>query len=336
MHVSGGSDLARLHRLQRQASETRANMDTASQEMSTGETADRYAATGGNLSRLIALDRSLARNDTFKTTITLTELRLDTMQSSVTAIASAASSLSVALNQTVPLGDVASATRLAKQARSDFSDSLAKLNVQVSGQSVFAGSATDNAALAPADDILSALDALTAGAATADDAMAAIDAYFTGPAGGFFTSGYLGSPDGVASAQVGEGERVDYGVTATDSRLVAVLRAQAKAAVAGGESFALSDQDRLAMLKTAASELTAAKDGVEDLSYAIGFNQQAVESAKAARTAEANTLSLARAGMLEADYETTAATYQALETQMDALYTVTARLADLRYTNYMR
>jgi flagellar hook-associated protein 3 FlgL len=337
MIVSGGSDLARLQRLQRQASEARERMDVATQEMSTGETADRHAATGGNLSRLISLDRALARNATFASTISLTGLRLDTMQATITGIAGAANALAVSLNETVPKGDVASALRLAKQARGDLTDTLARLNVQVAGQSLFAGTATDRPAIGPADGILADLDALAAGSVTAADAIAAIDAYFASPAGAFHSgAGYLGSTEGLAGADIGEGERLDYGVSATDDRIVAVLKAQAKAAVAGGPAFAASNEDRLALLAAAGRDLLAAKDGAQDLSFAIGFDQQTLETAKAARTAESNTLSLARAQMVGADIETAATTYQALETQLDSILTVTARLSNLRFTNYMR
>lgn len=336
MYVSGGSDLARLQRLQRQASETRDRMDAAGQEMATGEKADRYAASGGNLTRLISMDRALSRNDLFANNISLAQLRLDTMQSAVSGIAERANSLGVSLNETLPLGDSASALRLARQARTELADTVAKLNVQISGQSLFAGTATDRAALAPSDAILADLDALASASATAADAAAAIDAYFATPGGAFHTSGYLGSTGNLAPADIGEGERLDYGVTAADGRIVAVLKAQAKAAVAGGGAFATSAEDRMALLKASGTELIAAKDGVLDLSFEIGRDQETLEAARAARTAEANTLSLARASLLGADMETAATTYQALETQLDALFTVTARLADLRFTNYIR
>lgn len=336
MYVSGGSDLARLQRLQRQASETRDRMGTAGQEMATGEKADRHAAAGGNLTRLISMDRALSRNEAFANTISLTRLRLDTMQSAVTGIAERANALAVSLNETVPLGDAASAFRLARQARTDLADTISKLNVQVSGQSLFAGTATDRAALASADTVLADLDALASASVTAADAIAAIDAYFATPAGAFHTSGYLGSTSHLAPADIGEGERLDYSVTAADERILAVLKAQAKAAVAGGAAFATSAEDRMALLKAAGTEMIAAKDDALDLSFAIGRDQQTLESARAARTAEANTLSLARASLLEADMETAATTYQALETQLDALFTVTARLADLRFSNYIR
>jgi flagellar hook-associated protein 3 FlgL len=336
MYVSGGSDLARLQRLQRQATEARERMDGAGQEMATGEKADRFAATGGNLTRLVAMDRTLSRNAALASTMSLTGLRLDTMQSVASGIAGSAAALAVALNEAVPLGDIASATRLGKQARGDFADTLAKLNVQVAGQSLFAGTATDRPALAPADAIHADLDALAAGSPTAADASAAIDAYFARPGGAFHATGYLGSADGLASADLGDGARLAYAVTATDDRIVAVLKAQAKAAVAGGAAFAGREEDRMALLRGAGTELLAAKDGALDLASEIGFDQQTLERAKAARTAETNLLSLARAGLLEADYETATASYQALEGQLDAIYTVTARLADLRFSNYMR
>ena len=117
MRVNGGSDLARLQMLQKQAFATRNKLDVAGQELTTNLKASRYDATGGNLTRLFALERSLERNEVFTQTISLTELRLDVMQESLGRILTPAQDLSIDLIQTVSQGDYASAMLHANAAR---------------------------------------------------------------------------------------------------------------------------------------------------------------------------------------------------------------------------
>ena len=73
-----------------------------------------------------------------------------------------------------------------------------------------------------------------------------------------------------------------------------------------------------------------------DLRAAVGSLQEAVESAKAQRVSERETLDLARTKIVATDPLEAASTYQALEVQLEAIYTVTSRLANLRFVNFMR
>src|SRR5262245_59736116 len=83
MRVNGGSDVARLQMLQKQAAATRGKLDVAAKELTTNLKASRFQATCGNLTRLFALERSLDRNAVFSQNIALMELRLDVMQESL-------------------------------------------------------------------------------------------------------------------------------------------------------------------------------------------------------------------------------------------------------------
>ena len=239
MRITGGSDLARLQTQQRLAVETRNRLDVAGQEMSSSLKADRFEATGGNLTRLFALERSLDRNEVFKNNIALTELRLDVMQESLGSVLSSVQDLSLDLSQAVGQGDYTTAMLHASTARESFLANVGTLNTQVAGQSIFAGTATATAALAPGAAILADIDALVAGTTTAAGATAAIDAYFSkSPPGAFYTSGYLGAGANLTPVQIGEGQSVDYGVRAEDDRLALAdlhrRQVGAGAEVAGG------------------------------------------------------------------------------------------------------
>ena len=336
MRVTGGSDLARMQALQKQALATRNRLDTAATEMTTNLKASRFEATGGNLTRLFALERSLDRNAVFSDNITLTELRLDVMQETLGQIQTATEGLSIDMITSVRIGDVSASLIHARTARSDFTATVGLLNGAVAGQSLFAGTTTDGPALVDPEAMLADLDALVAGAPDATSAIAAIDAYFTPPGGAFFTTGYVGSPDDLTPVEIGDQERVDYGLRADADEFVAVLRSQALGAVVAGGAFAGNSAEQLALLDASGTRMLAAKEDILKLRGAVGSQQEQVETAKAKRVSEYDTLDLARSKLMATDPLEAASAFQALEVQLESIFTVTARLANLRFVNYMR
>lgn len=339
MNVTGGSDLSRMHMLHRQAITTRNGLDRAGTELTTGLKSDRFNATGGNLTRLFTLERSLERNTAFRDIISLTEIKLDVMQEGLGRILKPAEALAVDLPVAVSQGDMGAAKTHAGAARRAFADTVAVLNGAVSGQSLYAGTATDRAALAPAADMLADLDALAAAAATPEDAIAAVEGYFRrdpAPAGAFHTSGYLGSATDLSAVEIGEGQRLDAGIRADKDELVAVLRAQALAAVVAGGAFEGDVDAQRTLLGEAGRQMLDAKEGILALRAEVGARQFAVETAKAERVAERGTLDIARAGIVATDPLEAASNYQALQVQLEAIYTVTSRLSTLSFTNFMR
>lgn len=334
MRINGGSELARMQMLQKQAIATRNRLDVAATEMTTNLKASRFEASGGNLTRLFALERSLDRNAVFSQTISLTELRLEITQEGFGQLLTPAEDLAIDLSQASAIGDISAATVHARSARNAFVAAVGVLNTQVAGQSLFAGTETDGAALIDAEAILAQLSAAVAGATTASDALAAVDAYFA-PGGGFHTSAYVGSVDDLTPVDIGEGQRLDHGLRADDARIVALLRAQATAAVVADGALAGNDDERMAMVAAAGARMLDAKEGVLDLRSDVGILQERVENAKAARVSERETLELARTKIVATDPLEAASSYQQLESQLEAIYMVTARLAGLRFANYI-
>ncbi len=335
MKIGGGSELARMQSLQGRAVATRNALDRAALEFTTYQKASRYEATGGNLTRLFALERSIYRTAVFSENISLTSLRLDVMQEAMGRILAPAEQLAVNLSTASGLGDVGGSLLHAQTARRDFAAAVGALNTQVAGQSLFAGIVTDGPALAAPELILADLDALAAGAATPADAIAAIEAYFA-PGGAFLTTRYLGAADALTPVEIGDGERLDYGVQATAQELVGVLRAQSLAAVVAGGAFAGDEAAQLSLIAEAGDRLLSAKEGLLDLRGHVGSRQEAVERARAARIAEHDTYDLARAKIIGVDPVEAASRFQALETQLTSIYEVTMRLSNLRFTNFMR
>lgn len=335
MKLGNASDLARLQMLQRNAFTTRAALDRAAVEMTSGQKQNRFEATGGNLTRLFALERSLGRNQVFADTAALSEMRLDIMQEGFGRLLAPVESLAIDLTTATGLSDLSAGRLHAATARRAVVDAVAVLNTRVAGQSLFAGAATDGPAIASADSLLADLDGLAAGAATAADAIAAIEGYFA-PGGAFFTQGYVGSGVNLAAVEIGEGARLDFAVRGDDAEIVATLRAHALAAVVAGGAFAGDDGEQLALLAASGQRMLEAREDVLALRARVGVSQNVVERAQAERTSERNALTLARAAIVATDPLEAASTYQTLQVQLESIYTVTSRLADLRFTNFLR
>ncbi len=336
MKLSTHSDLGRLASIQRQASQTRTALDLAGVELSTGQKSDLFKATRGNLTRLFGLDRALERNAVHTEAITLAGTRLEIVQGTLGRIFETTETLSVDLLSSVGLGDIGSARTHADLSRQRFAESVGLLNARFAGQALFAGTATGPNAMAASSAILADLDAAVAGAVTAADAIDAIDAYFAKPGGAFHTSGYLGSDDDLVPVEVADGTRFDTAVRADADEIISALRGHALAAVVAGGAFADDVPSQLNLLRNAGESLLRARDDLSRLRADVGISQNTVERARAERTAERSTLDFARTGILEADQMEVATRFKALEAQLDAVYTVTARLSQLSFANYMR
>jgi flagellar hook-associated protein 3 FlgL len=336
MKLGTASDLARLQMLQRNAFATRAALDAAAVEMTSGQKQDRFEATGGNLTRLFALERGLERNRVFADTLALSEMRLDIMQEGFGRLLAPVEDLAVDLATATGLSDAAAGRVHAATARRAFVDAVGVLNTRVAGQALFAGAATDRAALAPAEDMLAELDAIAAGAATPADAVAAIEAWFAPPGGGFYATGYVGSTTSLVPVEIGDGARLDYAVRADDAEVVAALRAHALAAVVDGGAFAGDPAAQLEMLAAAGQRMLEAREETLALRARVGVSQNTVERGRAERTSEREALELARAGIVATDPLEAASTYQTLQVQLESIFTVTSRLAELRFTNFLR
>ena len=182
MRVGGGSELARMQMLQRQAIATRNRLDVAAKELTTNLKANRFEASGGNLTRLFALERSLDRNAVFSQTISLTELRLEITQESFGQMLTPAEDLAVDLTSAASLGDYGAAmlhaTHGARRLRR-----RGRAAQHPGGRPVAVRRHRDRQRRADRRrDDPRRLSAAVAGATTAADAIAAVDAYFASPA----------------------------------------------------------------------------------------------------------------------------------------------------------
>jgi flagellar hook-associated protein 3 FlgL len=328
-------DLAASLALRRQGQSLRLQLDRAGEELATGLKSDLFAASGGDPARLMAIERGQATAAAEIEGLALAEARIAAVQASLGRIEEAAGAIGAPLLAAVRRDDPVATRALAVEARSAFADVVARLNTQSGGRALFAGAAVDGDALAPAETMLTDLAAVAAGATDADDLVARIDAWFDDAGGAFETTAWLG--EGAAPrVRLGEGTEAALSVRADAPEFRSVMKALALAAVVSDAAYAGPPDAVRPALETAAVRAIAAVDSVVALRADIGISEARIEEAAAAASARRAALDTAWNDAVARDPYEAASAFQALETQLQTAYTVTARIARLTLADMLR
>lgn len=333
--VNGVPDLLSRARLDRNQAEAKRELSRLQIELSTGERQDKVAATGGDPSRLLSIDRSLAAVDARKSLLSLGQSRARGTQDALQFIDDATDEVAVRLRGAVGLGDLPSAEAFGAQAGAALDAVVSALNTKASGRSLFAGAAVDRPALAPADELVDDVRAILAAGPDVATINADLDLYFGDPTREFATQIFLG--DAVEDAppvEIDENERAAYAVRADEPALKDLMRNLAVAAAV--EDANLSRDDAMQLYDEAGAGVLAARDELTTLRATLGMSQERIDDALVRTEAERHTLNLARNDLVGVDEFEAANEVLALETRLQALYSVTARASRLSLLNFLR
>lgn len=327
-------DMAQSFMLRSHNARLKADLLRQSQELSTGRVQDVGRRVGGDFSQLAGLERSLARIDAFSLATREATVLTEAMQGALGSISDQATSLAPNLLTAAQAGQPSHVDAIGADARGRFETALSRLNTRVGDRSLFAGTTTNAPAVADGETILGALVTATAGATTADDVAQAVSDWFDDPAG-FATIGYLGGDQSLSPLTIGEGERVSIGTRADDPELRGTLKALATAALLDEGILSGDTAARAALASRAGEDLLAAQGDWSALQARLGVAQERISSAEIRNAAESSALQIARSDLLATDPYDTATALQATQTQLETLYSITARLTRLNLTDYL-
>jgi flagellar hook-associated protein 3 FlgL len=328
----GTGDMALTSMLSRQSSMLRAELNTRMAELTTGQHGDMGAAVGGDFSALAAVDHSLARLKGYAANTSEAGLFTDAMQAALDVVSSSATDLGANTLHTLGMENPASLDTLTLEADRTFSSAVAALNTRFSERALFSGVNADVAPLPDAETILTALQAATATAVTVADVQTAIDDWFMGATG--YQAAYAGG-DPRADVPVAPGETVALDVTALDPALRETLRDMATMALLGRGLMAGQDDARVELAKAAGEGLMTSGDARAHLMARVGTAQARISAATTRNGAEESALGLARADIVSADPYDAAARLEDLQTRIEALYLITARVSRLSLADYI-
>ncbi|RLJ97982.1 flagellin [Ruegeria conchae] len=335
MALNSIGDLARGLTLRTRSTEIKSQIETLSYEMSTGKVQDISGHLGGDYAHLLDLDRSLELLDAYSIATAEARLFTDAMQLSLKTFSGSVAEISASLLSFGTANQTVTHEQASVQARNELDTMISALNTRAGGRSLYSGTSTDISPLLSAETLLGALQAELSGLTTATDIRQAAEDWFDDPTG-FDAVIYQGGADTLSPMQISENERVSLPITATDPALKSALRDVAVAALATDDALAWSPGLRTALFTELGVELANTQDATVNLRAQVGAAEARIEQA-ATRNAAANTSAeYARSELISADPYETAARLQTVQFQLESLYSVTVRNANLSLVNFLR
>lgn len=325
-------DMARTFALRRQNTDLKAEQHRLSTEMTTGLVADSGKHLRGDFSGVAAMDASLSRLEAYKPAQAMAAGVASGMQAVLGTVGALAGDLATTLSDPKVSGLSSVVDIAGREAAEGFQAAVSLFNTRYADQSLFAGTVTQGTALASADAMLDALQTATAGAVSAADLEGAVNAWFDDPDGyAAFYGG--GAPRG--NIALGAEDRVSLGVTALDPAIRDTLKGMALGALLDRGVFAGDSAARSQVALRAGAALVASSQSRIGLEGRIGVAEARIEASQTRATSEISALKIARTAMLSADPYETAVRLTAVETQIETLNTVTARLSKLSLAGYL-
>lgn len=330
MILTGAASLEPFGQVSRTVSQVRADLSRAATEAVTGERQNLDRVLGARAGELNLVDKALGDIEASEGRLSLAANRLRQTSAALSAVRATTEGLGErALTDTV-LGGAIGASETADTARSALTQVLSTLNTGHAGRALFAGDAVEGKAVASADDVLTAVEAALAGSVDADDAAARLEAFFA-VGGDYDTVVYQGGAGEASAASLGDGSSIRFEAKADGTALRDTIQGLVRLAV-----LPTIPGDDAAWVAGAASLLETGEAGLIKAEARSGLAANRVQSAIEANTAERLVLTETRQALAGRDAFEAASEVQRLEIQLEAAYTLTARLARLNFADFIR
>lgn len=331
-------DQARAFALQTASHRLKTTLATLTDEMASGEVADIGQRLQGNTQILNQIEARISLGAQFERNGTEAASLTGGVQDVLENVRALSGPLALSL-VAEPFSETTSLLAMRAGEVSDtFASIVSHLNGGVGGRFLFSGLNSDSPALIPGPEILDALETLTAGLTTANDVSQAVSDWFDAPAGGggFLDVAYRGTVGPGQAISVGEGQAVALSTTAATTAIREVLKGLATSALVDrGVLAGEYHEQRDLMQRGGQITLDNSSELIAEMGR-VGQKQQFVERALTENAALRATLMTTRNNLRAADpYETAGALTQ-VESQLEALYAVTARLSKLKLVDYLR
>jgi flagellar hook-associated protein 3 FlgL len=300
-------------------------------ELTTGETSTPSRHLSSDFRYLSAVEHRKRTAQAYETAASEALSVASAMQTALGRIQTSTQDLSNDL-VTAVAGPEEGRQAVALTAEQTFAELVSVLNTSFAGRSLFAGNATNSAALISADDLLNAIRTTVADETTAQGVTDAVATYFSQP-DGFQENAYLGSSEPFPPFKLGENESIQLNMRADAQELRELLASTAIAAISGDfEAVGLRQE----LQETAGLALLREQGNLTTMRADLGFAEARIEEIGVEIAAERTALDFARESLLGIDEYETATLLENTQFQIEALYTVTSRLSGLSLLGYLR
>jgi flagellar hook-associated protein 3 FlgL len=327
-------DMAQTFLQRRQNVDLKAEVQRRSQEMTTGLAQDIGRHVGGDFAPLAGIDSALARLQGYARTTAEAGVFTGAMQTALGTVDDVATALAPVLFSAATGANAGSISAAGREAHQAFGTVVSTYNTRLGDRALFAGNQTAQSPLVDADTLLAQMETAITGAVSVGDVEAALDTWFSDPLG-FATQAYQGGA-ALADLPIGPGQSARIDVTAADPAIRETLKGFAMAALLDRGLFAGQEAARMQMTRRAGEVLAAGASNRAHMAGRLGTTEGQIAATATRNSAEMSALEIARNGMVSVDPYEAATKLEAAQSQLEALYTVTARLSRLSLVDFLR
>lgn len=333
MALTTVGDMAQAMILSRRNATLKDEIQNLMTEATTGLSTRPTERVKGDFVPLAGIEASLTQIEAYRLVAGETGAMANHMQIAIDGITNSASTLSSLLLAAATSHAPSQIDTLGREAERRLDAAISALNTRMGARSLFAGQTTDVAALADSDTLLTALNGVISGALSSADVETAVEAWFDDPSG-FVATIYQGG-EALAPVPIGRDQEVAIDVTATDPALIGAIKGLAMAALLARGALTGSDVARADLAKRAGEDLAANQTALAELGARLGSIEATIVTAKVQNDTEKSALETARLGLLSVDPYETAARLQEAQSQLETLFSITARMSRLSLTSYL-
>jgi flagellar hook-associated protein 3 FlgL len=322
--------------LQRAGLALRADVQRHSLELTTGRVADASRHLRGDLGPLTAIETRLQRIGAQDSVLRSAAQVTQVAQSALGRLSELGGSirdrlLSVASSEASP----EALARTGQAARAGLASMISALSAEAAGRAVFSGTATDRGPLPDADALMTTVRAHLAGSANAQQVADGLNAFFDLPMGGFDALIYAGGPPALPPANGFQNGAAAL-PTAADPAIRGILRGAVMAAILAEPATLPDVAHRRDLARIASERYPVDAERLVSLRAGLGTSEAAIEDTRSRLSAERDTLLDNRNGLLGVDPYSAASRLEETRARLEALYAVTARVARLNLTEFLR
>ncbi|MGI3170066.1 flagellin [Pseudooceanicola sp. C21-150M6] len=334
MSLTSIGDLAQSYLLRRHNTDLKSQLTTLAEELASGRAADTGKHLSGSYSYLADVERKLSLLDGYTSTSNEARILSSSMQDTLEGFQNVALELGNSLLSSSQAKMANVTVSASRRAAEDFASLISKINVSVGGRHIFSGIQTDAPALAEPDVILDALKSEIASETTLDGISTKLNDWFA-VSGAYDTIAYQGDATPLANISLREGEDVSLTIKGDDPAIRDVLKYVAMGALASDPDLGFATDLQNELIEFAGKNLSFQHDGVTQIRAELGYDQEKIDESSTRLSAERTALELAKSELLSVDPFETVSRLEAVQTQLESLYGVTARLSRLSLSNYL-
>lgn len=336
MQFSGIGDLAQSLMLRRQGAELKSHMVRLTQEISTGRTKDVSERVRGDFGPLASIQGHLGQLEAFQRVRDDLSGQMVAIQASLSAIQSSTDGFGADLIAAATLGQADVIEAKSADARALLDETVSYLNTNHNGQYLFSGDASDRKPLASSDMLMDELRLVAQTATDPADLEVKIDDWFFNAGGGFETLIYNGSDVAAQKVHISGDSAAEQPILAKDGAFRALMRGLALTELVSENVIPLSFDEATTVYNSAGQSVVEGKNALIGLGRQIGDVQAALVNEDTAANAERTAFETASSKISAVDPYDAAAELEAVQFQIETLYLLTARMSQLRLSDYLR